>query len=156
MCQAGAHVAFKLQQDGEEISEESEREMLFAPAERWHAEKGDLPDELKRIVDEDVGRCLGIGLVSIFIVTSRRMDVFGSQWDALVQRERWDTQNRYAILRMESDLLDDIEAYVDRCRRHLARVARFPRPDKTEEVRRDIASDVDNWSRNLARLRSML
>lgn len=154
--QVGTHVAVRLELDGEEIAPKAEVDLIFAPVERWHAEKSDLPEGLIEIVDDEVGRCLARAALAMAIVTERHRVGFGREWDALVQRERWDSQNRYAILREEDRILTECDGYVDRCRRYLQRLNRFPIPAEAEEIKRDVARMVDEWSRENARLRSYL
>jgi hypothetical protein len=156
MCQAGAHVAVALQESGEEIADRAEIEYIFTPAERWHAEKGDLPPGLISAVDDEVGSCIGVAALAMVIVTRRNQQQFANAWDALVARENWDYQNRPAILRQEAQILSEFEAYVERCRKYMQRLNRFPISERTQELRQSLASDVDDYGRFVARLRGTL
>jgi hypothetical protein len=154
--QAGAHLAHALADDGNEISPKAEVDFLFAPVERWKVGKGELPEGLIAFVEEEVARCIGIGAMSWWLVAERNLNEFARNWDALVDRERWDHQNRTAILRAEHELLVEAEGYVERFRRYLARLNQLPVLEGTEESRRKLNAVCGDYERDLARLRATL
>ncbi|MBB5873176.1 hypothetical protein F4553_006610 [Allocatelliglobosispora scoriae] len=156
LMQAGTHVAVRISDDEGELATEAEQRLVFAPLRKFRERRGELPDGLREAVALELGRCAVVAAIAFVVTTERAWDLFGETWEQLIQRERWDVQNRYAIVMQEKRILDVFDTYVARCRGYLNAMAGLPLSEASTEQRDLIVSSVDRWAAESARLRSLL
>ncbi|WP_344077110.1 hypothetical protein [Luedemannella helvata] len=154
--QAGAHVCFRISDDGNEIAEHAEQQLIFERARRFRARQGELTDAERTYVAGETARCVCMAMLAFAISAERAWQAFAEQWDQLVQRERWDHQNRYAIVQLERRALDEFERYIVRCRAYLNALRDFTLDEPLVEQRDLVAARANEWATETARLRSML
>jgi hypothetical protein len=154
--QAGAHVAMKLNGEEAEISADAEQRLVFAHVDKYRLRRGELNEVQQEIVDDEVAHCAVAASLAFVATTERAVDAFQLVWGQLVDRERWDYQNRAYIIGQERRALNSLAPYVDRCRRYLAMMDGL-KLSETGRARRDqMVSSVNLWASEIARLRSLL
>jgi hypothetical protein len=154
--QAGAHVACKISDDGGEIALEAEQRLIHAHVRKYWARLAELSESDREVVGDEVARCVVVSAVAFAVSAERAWEEFGRQWDQLVQRERWDYQNRPAIIGMERHALNVFDTYIARCRAYLKSMEGLPLDENGAEQRDLIISGVGKWATETARLRSLL
>jgi hypothetical protein len=151
--QAGAHLAVKFEDENATLKEELEQRLLLGPAKKYLVRAAELDPPERRAVGEELGRCLCMAALALSIVTERNYDDFAGEWNALVERESWDYQNHFAIRNNKIALLRAVQPFVTRLESYLEPLGRLPLDEETEDRRKAIAGRVDEWSREVQRLR---
>jgi hypothetical protein len=156
VVQAGAHLCVKVSDDGNEIAEHAEQKRIFAPVRKYWARQGELTDAQRTFVGEEIARCVVIAMIAFGTSAEGAWQRFGELWDSLIQRERWDHQNRYTILGLERQALDQFEPYIVRCRAYVKALDGLEL-DEPQAEQRDLMTRVaGQWAKEIARLRSLL
>jgi hypothetical protein len=154
--QAGAHASVYLAEHNECIAPETEHRLLFETVRRFHERKSEMPEPVRDAAGEEVARCVSVSAEAMALVTSRQVDRFSPLWDELVRREQYDHQNRYAIIRQERQLLDNLDSYVIRVRAYVDCMQNLPLSSKGRESLARLTGSTGNWSAEIGRLRRML
>ncbi|HEU5026960.1 MAG TPA: hypothetical protein VFV01_18730 [Spirillospora sp.] len=152
--QAGTHLATRFQEEDATLKEEVEKRLLLEPAEKYLARAGELPEGVREAVGEEVGRCVAVAGLGIGMVVERQGGDLAEQWNALVDREAWDYQNRYAIRNSKIALMREFQAILQRLPAYLGLLRRLPLDEAAEEQRRLLASSHEKWSSEVERVRS--
>ncbi len=156
MMQAGAHVANRHAKDGSTLPRNIERRLVFGSAQLFLKRRSELPEGLADPIGEEVARCVVIASMSFAMTTDAAVERFAETWKRLVDRERWDSQNYHAIIRAERQALDDVEAYLVRCREYLGLMDSIPLDEEGVKLRGSFRGDVNRWSAETSRLRGLL
>lgn len=154
--QAGAHVCARISEDGNEIAEHAEQRLIFARVRKYWARQGELTDAEREFVADETARCVGTAMMAFAASAERAWEEFGTLWDSLVQRERWDHQNRYTIIQLERRAIDEFEPYIARCRAYLKALNSFELDEVRAKQRDLVIKGTGQWATEIARLRSML
>lgn len=154
--QAGAHLASKFAADGDTLSPQAEKNFLWDPLEAYLSAGQDIPAGSKECIADEMHRCISLATMCMLEVTEKMVERFSREWNPLVERERWDYQNRSTILRQEQKLLDDIGRWVERCAFYDRQGGRLPCPEEFKETQRSMRRQIDGWKSDLARLKSQM
>jgi hypothetical protein len=155
-AQAGAHVAKKLDDDDAEISPDAERRFIHETIRKFRARRSEL-GALQEGVAEELGRCVCVAAFSVAAAAERYVnDLFGPQWDAIIDQLNYQPQLRWSMADRQRRLLDQVDAYVARCRAYLQSMDGLPLNETGQKWRSMIVSSVHNWSTESSRLRSVI
>ena len=153
--QAGAHLAENYSKKGGWLNEAAMAKFFFNPINEYLSIRHTLPEGLADYLGNNFASTLSITGVNL-IGCGR--DVIAQQYNPLVERLRYDGQNRFAILsqmeRVLSDALSGPMATLDRIVETLRRVG--PKDPKRQDFVQTVANDTDEWRREIYRLRQDL
>jgi hypothetical protein len=155
--QAGTHLAAHLAEDGKYLNAEVEQRLLWEPAAKYLQEKNNIPEGARDFVGTEISRCLTVATKCMMdCAESYEENNFKRSWNTLVAREQWDLQNRLTILRQERALLDEFARLVGRCSRYEQEARRLPLNADQKKLINLCRDQIDHWTNELARLRSMV
>ena len=150
--QAGAHYAAAFAKDAATLNDQAWRKFFFAPVDEFLTKRTGLAPDTASYLARNFTRCLAIAAVNTLEVA--RNDAAGS-YNALVERQRWDAQNRYAIESQKRRILDEVEsgpvAVLDQAVGRMRRIASDA--EGMPELVREVGSDADEWRQDIRRLR---
>jgi hypothetical protein len=152
--QAGAHFAAAFAEDGSTLNEQAFQKFFFTPIEGFLAERHLLEPGESEYVAQNFHRTLFIA--GLWLLSVGRDDI-ADPYNTLVQRLRWDTQNRPAIRRQMSALLDSASTTQTLGDRVHDRLMRLEVDDEDGRMRTEtIRSTVHEWRTETVQLRSQL
>jgi len=156
-AQAGAHLAVSCRDDGSRrLPPDGENRLLVQPVELFLAQRTSMEDGVREMVGDELQRCVAVATSASADVTQAALNEFASEWDALVARERIDVQNRMSILEREKTILNRVSNEVQRTQVLAQHLARLPLDDDGRNMLGGLQSQISQWQRDLARLRSFL
>jgi hypothetical protein len=120
--QAGAHLAAVFAKTEDALSAEALRKFFYRPVEEYLAERTKLDPGAVDLFADNFHRTLFVA--GLHYVGAMR-DSLADPYNALVQRLRWDSQNRYSILRQMRSILDTAAEHQEEGDRVLDRLRRL-------------------------------
>lgn len=155
-AQAGAHVSCYLEEHDGSIAPEVEKRLLFDTAVRLRASKAVLSPEELEYASGEVARCFAVSANALGLITEGQFERRSEEWDELVRRERYDTQNLRAIRRQKQAVLDDLGSYVARLQTFLTYLRELPLNDASRELQAQLTKSTSGWADEIARLRKFI
>jgi hypothetical protein len=152
--QAGAHLAVGFVETDDVLSDQAMRKFFYLPIEEFLAERSNLDPGTLDFIADNFRRTLFMAGMS-YMETMR--DNLAGPYNDLVQRLKWDRENRYAILARMRSILDDSAQHQEEVDRVLDRLRRLPAgtDDEVDPVK-ITAEALSEWRAETVRLRANL
>jgi hypothetical protein len=152
--QAGAHLAALFAKTEDALSAEAMRKFFYRPIEEFLAERSKLDPGAVELVAQNFHKTLCIAGLHYL---GAMQDTLAEPYNALVQRLRWDSQNRFSILNQMRSILGKAAEHQEEGDRVLDRLRRLG--VDTEEGRdrtSTFAEVLTKWRNETIRLRANL
>jgi hypothetical protein len=152
--QAGAHKAAHFAKSNNILSGEAFKKFFYVPAEEFLVSGSSFDEGVARMIASNLAQTLSMSTLW-FAQVSRNQTT--DRYNPLVQRLRWDTENRYEIVREMRSILDEDTASVDEIDRALDRIRRLPLDEAERRTRQGPLEDIlRDWRAEIVKLRSNL
>lgn len=151
--QAGTHLNVNASKESSWLNDRAMAKFFFDPIERFQQTRGNFNDGFAEHLATNFTLCLGN--VAIHMLGAGR-DVVAGEYNPLVERLRWDSQNQYAIVSQMGRVLDDAERGVLTMLDRIVETMRRLGSDEKRELTRTVANDVAEWHDEIIRLRRNL
>jgi hypothetical protein len=148
--QAGAHLNAVFDREDGWLNAQAVQKFFFAPIDEFLSARKTLDGKQAELFADNFALCLGNAAISI--LGHGREDAAG-QYNALVERLRWDAQDRYAIHSQMQRLLNDTEAGPVRLLVDIVERLRRLGSTRRSDLIRAVAEDLDEWREEIRRLR---
>jgi hypothetical protein len=155
-AQAGAHLAVSMKKNGQRLTAAGEKRFLVDALDRFLREGQQLEPALREGLGKEIERCLVISAYAASDMTGVAATKFGREWDQLVERERYDLQNRTSILRREASVLQTFASEVSRLADFTRHLSKLRLSTEGRQAQSDIEAMIANWQREITRLQRTL
>jgi hypothetical protein len=126
---------------------------FYHPIDDFTRRRSNFNDGFAEHVATNFTLCLGnVGLHMLGV----GRDLVATDYNPLVERLRWDSQNRYAIVSQMERILSDAEQGVMSTLDTIVQRMRSLGSDEKRDLTRSLASDVAEWHDEIIRLRRNL
>lgn len=152
--QAGAHLAARFVDTQDTLSDEAMMKFFYQPIEEFLSERSKIESGTVELIADNLHR-------TIFVAGMHRMSVLRARstepYNQLAQRLRWDSQNRFTIIRQMRSNLDDDAANQEEADRVLDRLQRLAvDTDSGREHVQAFDKALADWRAETVRLRANL
>lgn len=155
-AQAGAHEAVARADSGGSIRPEIEQRLIFDTVRRYLERRPQMSEAEREYVGEELSRCVAMAANAMGKAAEREIDTRMKRWNELVRREQYEPQNRNVILRLQRDVLDEMEAFATRVRAYLNSMRDLPLSEAGQSVQSGLSAVLSQWSAEIGRLRRFL
>ena len=151
--QAGAHINTAYANNGSWLNDQALRKFFFSPIDDFHRRRGNFNDSFAEYLATNFTLCLGN--VGIRMVGAGR-DAVAENYNPLVERLRWDNQNRFTIITQMDRILGETEQGLLATLRSIVEQMRRLGSEEKRDLTRMLTNDVDEWQDEINRLRRNL
>lgn len=151
--QAGAHLNTVYANQGNWLNDQALRKFFFSPIEDFHRTRSNFNDSFAEYLATNFTLC--IGNVGIRMVGAGR-DSVAESYNPLVERLRWDTQNRFTIITQMDRILGETEQGILATLRTIVEQMRRLGSEEKRDLTRMLTNDVEEWQDEINRLRRNL
>jgi hypothetical protein len=153
--QAGAHMAAAFAEgDKSWLKPEAFEKFFFTPCEELLANRSNLEPAQFEYLAENMVKCLSIAAVNM---ADAARGSYADDYNALVSRARWDTENRFQIVEMMRNILSNCTDMIEQLDRVIDRLRRLPvSPELRKPTVDAIVEITEDWRREVVQLRSRL
>lgn len=154
--QSGAHQAAHFRKSLDRLNDEARQVFFFRPVEEFRVERKDFPSGLVDMLEANIALCLRVFLANDYDAAKGLSHAVADEYNALVQRLAWDSQNRYSIKKRMAEILELDQRMINGLRQIEERCAQFPGDEKSQSLLANIAEELSNWQNEVVRLRARL
>ncbi len=151
--QAGAHIAALLAQKGDSLSDAAMQKFFYGPIQEFLKIKGTYNPNYAEYLASSCTLCIGsVGINRLRI----GREAIAAAYNPLVDRLRWDIQNRYAITNQMRNLVNAAEGEMMATLRTIITNMRQLGSEERGDLTQALSSDVDEWQNEINGLRRNL
>lgn len=154
-AQAGAHLAVYLSENGSCVTPQDEQRLLFDTVRRYRELRPDLTEGGREYLELELARCVSAAARAVAQYAARQWDEGTNTWNRLVERQRFADANLYAINRMKTEVLDNLEPWVKRLQGYLSWMKDLPLEEPGRNLKSTMTEMAGEWSSEIRRLRQV-
>lgn len=148
--QAGAHTAVFLAGRKGWLNEKAWAKYFFKPAEQFFAHRSEFEPDHAEFLAGNMTLCIGN---AAFRMLGFARDDFANEFNEVIDRLRWDADNRLRLLMRREELLRELDTGSLAQLERVVQLMRRLGSRKREDLTRDIATDVEDWRREIDKLK---